>query len=200
MKLIYRWPTSIYDEDIKGYTTFETAPINTNKADLIDLIQKTDLTKRRWEDSIGLALVKQNGDIKDQLIDGFAVRPNIFLYPEYMPLRATIVRWLEHNVKQSVEWSVRTDLATSYMSWYVMSVRISIWNDYKSDSVTIGLPYCKSGGEVVWQWWGDETRENQPFRGDWVDLAKTIFAGLSKLELMGNIPPTTSLRDLFKSA
>lgn len=191
MKLEYAW--LVGPRNNKHYAF---APISTTEKNLAKIMETTDLNGENWYRRVGLRLV--HGNKTDISTKSYRMRDSVFLYAEYENFCKAIQAWLESNAKQGVRWGTNYELACSDYSSYVLSMRLWLSNDYTSNYVTIGLPQ-RSLGETKWNYWADgpDTRENIPFRGDWVGLVKDVCRRLGKLELMENIEPPTSLRDLF---
>lgn len=191
MYLEYAWLVGKREE--KQYAF---ANIDSSIEELAKIMETTDLDGENWSRRVGLRVT--HGKKTDITTKSYRVRDSMFLYSEYMNFCIAIEAWLKTNAKQGVRWGTRYELACSDYSTYVMSMRIWLSNDYTSNYVTIGLPH-KSLSETKWNYWADgpDTRENIPFRGDWVGLVKDVCRRLGKLELMENIEPPTSLRDLF---
>lgn len=194
VKLEYRWKVGNSES-----SNYQTAPIETPKNELITLMQETDLGGLRWRDRIGLSM-EVDGKVRTS-DESFLISPNMFLFPEYAPFCMAIARWLDTNTKNGVEWTCKPDLSTYSYSEYVMKVSIALHSPYVSHWVSVGLPKVHVSSEVCWNWYEQDERKKSdraiPFRGDWVGLAKEVCRRLGKLELMGNIEPPTSLRDLL---
>jgi hypothetical protein len=187
MKLEYIWQIGERSDN-----NFGSAPITTPTDELKKLVEESQQSKYMWHHIIGLQFT-YDGEVKQCMNDSYRVRKNMFMFPEYIPFCRAVIAWLEQNVKQSVTLDTRVRLRNTTSE--VMELSIRLKTPYVSKHVTVSLPHMLTA-DSRWSWNG-KGWEHIPFRGDWVGLTKSVCNRLSRLELMQDSVPPTSLRDLL---
>ena len=193
MKLEYAWYVGDRNEN-----NIRVAPITVSKDELQSMVEQSQSGDCTWYHKIGLVFT-QVDVVKRCMEDSYRTRENMFMFREYLPFCKAVIAWLEQNVKQSVSLSTRVPMNMDTQSSEVLRMRVSLKTPYISNTVSLHRPY-KRVDHVQWsmyEYGKHRGWENTTFRGDWVGLVKSVCERLSRLELMQESVPPTSLHDLL---